>query len=377
LVLTSFNVVRGRYFAPDVKPEDVVLLQDGKPRGFSTFEGPGTGQQPPLELVLLFDTSTFPPPGSGTGTIDPARLPAGAARGAGSPAGDPVTLFRGLTRWDREAVYDFTKHWGDQESRAILEKDGADLRVSVYRYDHQQMQLLCRSAKDAGALTSAMHRLLEPMAGDNLVPLTLPPGRMTFDDYAAKNHLPRPSGAVVRWPVSWTMEALIAALKDSVTTPTNAIRVLAVFSEGGASKGDGPGGGSPTTTTAEDAAAQANALGIAVYPVVLDSEEYKQRPNSARLNEDGSLTPNTDPPLFMVWFSEVGAQTGGEDFWPARIDGQTVDGILEQIKHSSLSRYLVGFAPEPSEQRRPHKLEVRLKPKASGKVVGGKRTAVY
>ena len=71
------------------------------------------------------------------------------------------------------------------------------------------------------------------------------------------------------------MEAMTATLKDSAATPSNAIRVLAVFSEGGAHVSDSDRGEmrfwfGPTTTTAQDAADQANALGILVYPVVLD-----------------------------------------------------------------------------------------------------------
>jgi hypothetical protein len=119
-----------------VKADDVLLLQDGKPREFTVFEGPG-GRRPPLELVLLFDTTTLPPPGSKIRVM--------------------------WTHWDREATYDFTNHWGDQQSRGVLEKGGADVRVSAYRYDHQQMQRLCRSTSDPQALTSAIHRLPEPI----------------------------------------------------------------------------------------------------------------------------------------------------------------------------------------------------------------------
>ncbi len=62
VVLLSFNVVRDRYFVLDVKPEDLILLQDGKRIQFSSFEGPGTRRRPPLDLALVFDTS--PPPKS-------------------------------------------------------------------------------------------------------------------------------------------------------------------------------------------------------------------------------------------------------------------------------------------------------------------------
>jgi hypothetical protein len=107
LALVPFSAIRGEYFALDLKAEDILLFEDGKPREFTIFEGPGTGRRPPLELVLLFDTTTFPPPESKIKVEN--------------------------TYWDREATYAFTKDWSDKESRAVLEKNGADVRVAVYR----------------------------------------------------------------------------------------------------------------------------------------------------------------------------------------------------------------------------------------------------
>jgi hypothetical protein len=116
MVLVSFNVARGAYFAPDIKREDIVLLQDGKPRDFTVFEGPGSGRRPPLELVLLFDTTTRPPPES--------------------------KIAVKFSHWDRQRTYAYASSWGDPESRSILEKEGAEVRVSVYRYDRDRLERL-------------------------------------------------------------------------------------------------------------------------------------------------------------------------------------------------------------------------------------------
>ena len=390
LVLTAFNVVRGLYFAPDVKADDVLLLEDGKPRSFSVFEGPGTGRRPPLELVLLFDTTTLPPPES------------------------KITVL--MTHWDRKATYDFANHWGEKESRAVLQKAGADVRVSVYRYDHQQLQRLCRSTSDPQALTSAIHRLPEPIAPDEAVPLALPPGRMSMEALMLKHGaFKRKPTDPLYWPLSWTMEAMIDTLKDSTAAPSSVMRVLVVFSE---TKG-------PTQTTPQDVADTANALGIPVYPVVLDFDEYLHHPFVIGIAKAGGGAPAGEIPIDrpewaqpydpaattgpaagpspvagnlsastglavspsktvgngstvpMVRFGSVGELTGAESIYPSRIDAGVVNDILNVIRDQGLSQYVVGFAPPSSARQRKHNLEVRLKSKSVGKLRGGQRTAVY
>jgi hypothetical protein len=59
-VLVPLNVIRDKDFVPDLQSSDVTLLEDGRPRSFSVFEGPATRRRIPLELVLLFDTPTLP-----------------------------------------------------------------------------------------------------------------------------------------------------------------------------------------------------------------------------------------------------------------------------------------------------------------------------
>lgn len=371
LVLVSFNVVRGGYFAPDVKRDDVVLLQDGKPRDFTIFEGPGSGNRPPLELVLLFDTTTLPPPES------------------------KITVKH--THWDREATYEFTSHWGDKESRSILEKGEADVRVSVFRYDHDRLQRLCPSTKDPQILTKAIHRLLEPMPAEESVPLTLPKGRMTFADKSAKTSgiKPDPKRPVLYRTLSWTFEAVIDTLKGSTAEPSNAMRALIVFSEVVG----------PTTTTPQDVADQATALGIPVYPVVLNFDEYIRHPFSQGGENTGGYggavptsrptwAPEYDPSaprqssasikdwfikdtIPMQRFASVGWLTGVESLYPSRLDVSVVDNILNVIRDKSLSQYVVGFAPPSSGQQKKRSLEIRLKSKTTGKLAGGKRSAVY
>jgi hypothetical protein len=173
---------------------------------------------------------------------------------------------------------------------------------------------------------------------------------------------------------------MIETLRDSTAAPDNAIRVMAVFSEGGtAGSGSDPPAmrekACPTTTTAQDVADQANALGVAVYPVVLDLDEYLHHPfGTEPLPNATAISVSALP---MVRFGSVGDLTGGKAIYPSRIDTETVNGILEAIRDMGLSRYVVGFAPPSSGRQRTHSLEIKLKSKSNGKLVGGKRTAAY
>ena len=55
LVVVPFQVRRGSRSVSDVKPSDVVLLEDGVPHPFTGFEAPS--DHPSLELVVMFDAT--------------------------------------------------------------------------------------------------------------------------------------------------------------------------------------------------------------------------------------------------------------------------------------------------------------------------------
>jgi hypothetical protein len=379
LVLLSFNVQRGSYFAPDLKPEDVMLVEDGRPRAFTIFEGPNTGSRPPLELALLFDTTTLPPPKSGV----KVGLPNGPGR----------------THWDRDATYGFAAQWTDADSRQLLERTGSDVRVSVYRYDHQQLQRLCRSTREPRTLTNAIHRLPELIPANEAIRLKLPPGRRT-GRFTAPLITPaddlRPKAAVA-WPMSWTLEAVIHTLRDSAVEQETAVRVLVAFSE---TTG-------PTSTRPDDAADVALSLNVPVYPVVLNLEQYIRSPltlESTRNNRAYNV-PYTLPPErlsrssepggqlaaeslegarrtlgnvsveLMLRFGELGPLTGGEAIFPSEMNRAALNDILGVIRDKSLSQYVVGFVPASSARPRKHDLKISIQ--TGGKLVGGQRTAVY
>jgi hypothetical protein len=354
VVLVPFSVVRDTHYAADLKPEDVLLREDGKPRDFSIFEGPATPHRSLVELVFLFDTTMLSEVESKSG--------------------------RRFTGWDRRATYDFTNHWGDVESRALLQDGLADVRISVYRFDHQQLQRLCRSTSDPGTLTNAIHQLQEPIPAGEAIPLTLPPKRQTIEDLVG--HKMDPKNPIILPTPSWSMEAVIDTLKDSAAAPGHAIRVLVAFSQGAG----------PTTTTTQDVADQAIALGIPVYPVVLDFYKYYRTPvqgTGSPADGGGVSTPPTSRfqcpsgsvctgptlPLEKLW--DVGALTGGRGYYPHGIDAAVVSGYLKVIRNEALLQYVVGFVPPASGRQKKHNLEIKLQSKSSDKLRGGKKTAVY
>jgi VWFA-related protein len=57
LALLRFHAVHKNQYVDNLQPEDIQLLEDGKPQKPVVFEGPGGQHQTPLEVILLFDVS--------------------------------------------------------------------------------------------------------------------------------------------------------------------------------------------------------------------------------------------------------------------------------------------------------------------------------
>jgi hypothetical protein len=149
LVLLSFHVARNKNYVGDLKRENVVLLEDGKPRDFTIFDSPATQGRMPLELVLLFD------------------------------ANPKIDYF-----WDPEAVFRFVPNWDEAMSQAILENDSADIRISVYRCAGQKLYRLSPSTTDRRHVTGAFRGILAPPTESAAISLSLPRQREPVDPAA-------------------------------------------------------------------------------------------------------------------------------------------------------------------------------------------------
>jgi hypothetical protein len=373
LVILPFQVSRNKHFATDLSAGDVVLLEDGVPRKFSVFEGPQ--EHTPVELLLLFDTTTWPMGG----------------------------------RWNLQALYGFTARWTDSNASAFVASGVQAVRASVYHFDGVRLARLCQPTTDPSRLADALRHLLDPIRSLDLTPdqrtqisIAMEAASDGMDRKALEARfrttdrtppsgtpipldLP-PGGSILparAWPGTgsrgWPFEAAIGTLKDAAAESGKALRVLVEFSQG-------VGG---TTTSAADVADHALSLGVSVYPVVLNyrfwfggrgSQPGDDAPEQAFGRGGGGAGPRYNSPADN--FARLGSLTGGRSFTPADLNADEFAQILDAVRKEALDRagsqYTVGFTPQSSAgQAREHKLEVRLAAKSSGKVSGGKRKVIY
>ena len=321
LVLLSFHVKQGQNFVRDLEARDVTLSEDGKPRPFTIFDSPATQRRMPLEFVLLFDDN---------------------------PA---IKYF-----WDPAEVFRFVPQWAEGMTRQLLEKQDADVRISVYVTTGQKLSRLTGATTDAVVVTRAFRALLNTSYGaaaDADIPLALPPirdkvGRGRFTGQFQTSHFVSDENR------GWPMEAAIGALTDVAAAQEKVSRVMVMFSEGiGA-----------TTTLPEDVGVHALDLGIPIYPVATNFQHH--------------ITGEWPRNLWrMHQFEHLGTLTGGRSVEYESIDAPSLLEILDSFKADALAQYVIGFVPDSNASPKRHDLEVRLKNKSSGLVEGGKRRAVY
>ncbi len=318
LVLLSFHV-RKKNYVRDLPREGVILLEDGKPRDFTIFDSPATEGRIPLELVLLFD--------------DNPKI---------------------NSMWDPDKVFLFAPKWDEEKTRAILTKESADIRISVYRCAGRNLFRLSPATADPRQVTDALRAILKPMPDSAGIPLSLPLQRARVDhgpmtDDFTTSHF---AAAEAR---GWPLDAAIATLNDAAAAGNKVSRAMVMFSEGiGA-----------TSTIPEDVANEALDLGIPIYPVATNYHSY--------------ITDALPRNLFrMRQFEALGKMTGGRAAEYAGIEPAGLSKILESIISEGLSQYVIGFVPPSgSGAGKTHTLEVKVASKALGDIEGGKRRAIY
>ena len=321
LVLLSFHVRHGKNFVPDLKTGDVTLFEDGKPRPFTIFESPATHGRMPLELVLLFD-------------VNPA-----------------IPYF-----WDPADVFRFVPGWNEDMTRRLLEKQDADVRISVYATTGHKLYRLTGATTNARVVTRDFRGLLSASfvteAGAD-IPVTLPETRDTVG-YGPFTQDYQTSYFLSNRQRGWPMESAIAVLNDVAAAQDKVSRVMVMFSEGiGA-----------TTTLPEDIGVHALDLGIPIYPVATNYQHHIRNAYPRNLWR-------------MQQFESLGKLTGGRSVEYASIDAPLLLSILDSFKADALAQYVIGFVPNSNASPKRHNLEVRVAKKSSGTVEGGKRRAIY
>ncbi|HXE65281.1 MAG TPA: hypothetical protein VN519_17175 [Bryobacteraceae bacterium] len=340
LVLVPFNVQRGKDFVADLQPSDFILREDGHPRAFTTFEGPHTKHPLPLELILLFDTTTV-----------------------------PVKVRDPLFHWNPKTDYEFIGDWDERLTGGLLQKNGMDIRLSVYHYAGHQLERLCAATSNPREIGQAFQALLDPIP-QGKGELTLLPG-----DHVRKPMFDAP------WQ-GWMTEAIVTTLKDASASPVAARRVLLFFTAGA--------GGTNSTglqNAYSNMAGPALALNTPLDPVMMD--QYRMNAIANRPGPGGVLATVDMPEELarragytgtaykdLPWVAAVGGMTGGAVFVPPHLDREALAAILKIARDTTLSQYIVGFTPEEAAKAKKHSLEVTLKSKSSGKLVGGEKNGV-
>jgi VWFA-related protein len=311
LALVRFHVVQKNRYNTGLKPEDVILLEDGAPRKFTVFENATAGARTvPVEMTLLFDAS-----GSVT---DEGLL-------------NPLVF--------KESLLDSLE----------------GVRIAVYGFS-TDMKRYCGPTRDYAQLQAAFAALGTHGGKGERIELQLPPKRQA-----------EPGGA------TWLYEAVAAVSREAAATPGDTTRMVLVFSDG-----------FPTTNSRpEDAASLDRELGIPIYPVVLGHQALMQRIADAQARQQPS-GPSSGRVSYLVAkqneiadFASLGELTGGRSFDPPEITLSVTRSILGSMVALMRTEYVAGFVPETSDAPRKHKLEIRLREKAAGKVMGGTRTVVH
>ena len=315
LALVHFHVVHKNQFVMNLKPEDVVLLEDGAPRAFTLFDNSALGRKRPVEVTLLFDTS-----GSVTdaGLLDPLVFEENLLN-----AFDNVAL----------AVYGFT--------------------TNLDRY--------CRPSRDRETLRSAFAALGARHAKHETIKVPLPPKRKA-----------NASGA------TWIYAAIAQAAREAAATPGDATRIILVFSDGFDTTTARPDDAAETSRDL-GVAVYPVALGHWNLIERVRTEQERLASSNIRSTEASSPTLERlqSQEREIVDFASLGELTGGRSYDPREISLNVMKQVLGGLVWSIRTEYTVGFAPEPSASPHKHKLEVRLRDKQLGQVTGGARTVVH
>jgi VWFA-related protein len=299
LALVRFHLAQQGRFSDRLRPEDIQLLEDGKPQKLALFEGPRTGHKTPVEILLLFDVSLSV---MNNDLLNPFTI--------------KETLVDGLGNHVSVAVYAFGGKW---KRFTTPTRDFPTLRKAV---------------EEAFDFTNAGTPLYE---------------------------------------------SIIRTARDAVESGSNATRLMVIFSDGFAT----------TKMPPQEAAKAALSYDIPLYPVVLGHQRVVQQAmGGGGGGPFGAAAPNPnaihrqmiahDKEQQMLEFAELGEMTGGRSFDPPVVNPVIVREVLQWVATQVQFQYVAGYYVPPSSQdKRPHKVEVKLLDKKLGKLRGGSRAVIH
>jgi VWFA-related protein len=228
-------------------------------------------------------------------------------------------------------------------------------RLAVYSFTNK-LHRFCPPTRDFETLRGALAALGERKPLGVTVPMELPAKRKANGNGA-----------------SWIYESVIGAARDLSIQPGNATRLVVVFSDG-----------LPSTTSApEDAAKICEDLGISVYPILLGHWELGKRIKAVQEKERPGREPSALAGRLngmeqeIQEFASLGRLTGGGAFDPPAMGSGVLKQIVSGLAARVDSEYVIGFAPDTDGAPKRHKLEVRVRDKSLGQIMGGKRVVSH
>ena len=125
-------------------------------------------------------------------------------------------------------------------------------------------------------------------------------------------------------------------------------------------------------------ASDALAAGIEIDPVIVDTRRGTSTNPMAGLPGSSVNAPAGRYPFAPLAIGRRSGRnvTGGEVSSLIPVTRDALTGVLQRIRNRALTKYLVGFIPDAAAKPGKHNLEIRLKSKDAGKIVGGEREGV-
>jgi len=295
LALVRFQVApRKGELVADLRPEDIVVKEDGAPQKIAVFEGgrfyPRTM---PVEISLLFDCSGSM---AMAGLIDP---------------------------------HVFGPNLLDEHE---------NVRLAIYGFS-DSLSRFTTPTRDPETLRKATAGVLTVTHGNT--PL---------------------------------FRTIAAVTREAAGTPGNAIRMVVVFSDGEAYPAADTGLWGKAVRDAQE-------LGVALYPVTLESESMESLPSSALPQTSTIVGANDhvalDKAASRDRFAQLGKLTGGQAF-EGTVSAEVLPNILRSLGRQIRMEYVVGYYyPAGSGSGKRRQVTVTWSGPARGDIVGGTRTVVY
>jgi VWFA-related protein len=311
LALVHFHVVHKNQFVTNLRPEDVILLEDGVPRKFTLFENSMLERKRPVEVTLLFDTS---------GSVTDAGLL------------DPLTFEENLL-----GAFD-------------------NVTLSIYGFT-TQLDRYCKLSRDRETLRAAFSALGSRGSKHESIKVPLP----------AKRKANAGGG-------TWIYAAVAQAAREAAATPGEATRLILVFSDGFDTTNARPDDAADVARDL-GVAVYPVALGhwTLVERARTEQQRIANGSRTGEVSSP-TLDRIQSQEREVMDFAGLGDLTGGRSYDPREISLSVMKQVLGGLVWSVRTEYTVGFSPEPSASPRKRKLEVRLRDKQIGQVTGGTRT---